>query len=180
VLVQVYYIGSDGAPLPIQTAAIDGRLERFGLHVDPSDCEYFKVNVRWETFEMMSPGAERSGERGPGYLYTCRVVSGADLRSYQQRARAKDLVFKRVEDACPSLFQPRGLLSDQNGQLWSRLYMNTDIRLWINNGWVKFVDPIRGGDPVVIGRESDWVRAPQSLYCGREKGLAFATEGKAN
>jgi hypothetical protein len=46
------------------------------------------------------------------------------------------------------------------------------LALWLNDeGWVRFADLIRGrGDFVSLGREEEWIAAPQKLICKRTGG----------
>ena len=43
------------------------------------------------------------------------------------REREVDIVFDRLEDACPTLFRPRHLVTVHEGDVWRRLYGGTDI-----------------------------------------------------
>ena len=67
-----------------------------------------------------------------------------------------------------------GFPRDTRGPISKRLYMNTDVVAWVSLGWVKFQEPMRGDDMVVLGRESDWLKAPLPLACGRRHGHYFA------
>ena len=82
----------------------------------------------------------------------------------------------RLEDACPALFQPRRVPTDMRGNTARRFYMNTDLTAWVSNGWVKFIDPARGDDMVLLGQASDWQRGSPRLACGRRDGHYFATQ----
>jgi hypothetical protein len=84
------------------------------------------------------------------------------------------LVFDRLEDACPQLFQPRRLVTVHYSDVWRRLYGATDIVAWISSGRVKFSDQIRPSGVVDVGSESDWAKAPLRLDCGRHDGVYFA------
>lgn len=86
-----------------------------------------------------------------------------------------DLVFDHLEDACPELFQPRRPRTENYGEYWRRLYINTDLTALVSHGSVKFLNPLRGGPTVYLGRESDWAKAPLPLTCGRRDGRYFAT-----
>jgi hypothetical protein len=150
----------------------DIALERFGLRVDASDCATI-------TARGVPPGLDIEREsstpveprpRDASYLVSCHVFAdNADHSALAARKRAADVVFDRLEDACPELFQPRGLRSDQLGTAWTRHYLNTDLMAWISHGTVTFDELLRG-DSVVVGRESDWAKAPLSLVCERRDG----------
>jgi hypothetical protein len=142
-------------------ARADIALERFGLRAEASDCA--TITVRGP------PPAERGGPPDMIYLVSCHVVpDNADHTALRARKRAVDIVFDRLEHACPELFQPRGLRSDQFGPAWARHYVNTDLTAWIYQGWVKFGNPSDAA--TLIGRESDWASAPLRLECGRHDG----------
>jgi hypothetical protein len=149
-------------------------LERFGLRADASDCATITVRGPPPDFGRSSMRAE-SQPPDMIYLVSCHVVpDNADRSALTARKRAVDIVFDRLEDACPELFQPRGLRSDQFGGAWARHYINTDLTAWISQGRVKFGTPIRGDAAALIGQESDWARAPLRLECGRHDGHYFA------
>jgi hypothetical protein len=154
----------------------DVALERFGLRVDASDCATITVHglppdVGVERQSSMPVEPRR---RNTTYLVSCHVVpDNADRSALAARKRAVDVVFDRLEEACPKLLQPRGLRSDQFGTAWTRHYLNTDLTAWISHGSVTFDETIRG-DSVLVGHESDWAKAPLRLACGRHDGHYFA------
>ena len=58
--------------------------------------------------------------------------------------------------------------------------LNTDLTAWFSYGWVKFADPVEGDSLVLVGRESDWAKAPMRLVCGRRGGGYFAKVLQSN
>jgi hypothetical protein len=102
------------------------------------------------------------------------VPDSTDRSALVARERAIDLVFDRLEDACPALFQPRRALTEHDRDIWRRLYVNTDLVALVSHGSVKFLNPLRGGQTVYLGLESDWAKAPPRLACGRQDGRYFA------
>ena len=64
--------------------------------------------------------------------------------------------------------------TDNYAGLWRRIYPNTDLVAWVNQGRVRFQDPTRGDEAVTLGRESDWLQAPLRLECGRRHAHYFA------
>lgn len=156
---------------------LDGVLERFRLRIDPSDCQAISVHGVPDEVKIVFRSVKVAPNETPGtmYLLSCRVVpSNVDQSPILARQREVDLVLNRVEDACPKLFQPKRPLTEHAGSRWMRLYVNTDLKVWVSKGWVKFVDAIRGDDAVYIGRESDWMHAPLRLACGRHDRHYFA------
>jgi hypothetical protein len=107
------------------------------------------------------------------FLVTCRVVPDtSDAPSLLANEREADLVFDRLERACPELFQPAAPITldfgdARRGYSWMRKYGNTDLRVLIIDGIVKFIDPLRGGPAIYLGRESDWQKSTLSLSCWR-------------
>jgi hypothetical protein len=157
---------------------VDDALQSFGLRTDMGDCATITVHglppdleIRYETSLPMEPQIRDSTS-----LVTCRVVPDTTDRSALiVRQRAVDLVFDRLEDACPKLFQPRRLVTVHDGAVWRRLYSSTDITAWVSYGRVKFGDPMRAGNGLIdVGRESDWAKAPLHLDCGSRNGVYFA------
>lgn len=161
------------APLP----EVDSLLQGFGLRSDMGDCATITVHglppaleIRYKTSLPQEPQ-----NRDTTYVTTCRVVPDTTDRSALiARQRAASLVFDRLEDACPDLFQPRRLVTVHYGDVWQRVYGASDIVAWISYGRVKFSDQIRPHGIIDVGSESDWAKAPLRLDCGRTKGVYFA------
>ncbi len=163
---------------PNETLArlVDGPLERFSLRADPRDCEVVAIPNTGFHLRLSEPvpGAH-DATRYTSYLLNCGVQKIA-AESDESRARHADidLVFDRIEDACPKLFAPRRLVTEHAGSHWQRFYVNTDLKMWINQGLVAFFEPTRGDDPIYLGSEADWLRGPLRVDCGRKDGHYFA------
>lgn len=168
---------SDDEQRKPRQSAVDDALARFGLRLNMSDCATIIVHGLPPepeiTFNSSEPIEQQT--RDTSYLASCQVVPDNTDRSAQiAREHAVDLVLDRVEDACPELFQPRRLRTEHYREIWRRLYINTDLVVLISHGSVKFFNPVRGGQMIYLGLESDWARAPQPLVCGRRDGRYFA------
>jgi hypothetical protein len=160
-------------PLP----QVDNLLQLFGLRADMDTCATITVHglppaleIRVETSLPQEPQS-----RDTTYLVTCRVgPDTSDRSAIVARQRAVNLVFDRLEDSCPQLFQPRRLLAVHYGVVWQRIYGATDIVAWVSHGRVKFSDQIRPNGLVDVGSESDWMKGPLRLECGKRDGVYFA------
>jgi hypothetical protein len=160
---------------------LDGALARFGLRIDASDCATIAVHglppepeITYTRSVPVKPVEQPL--RDTSFLTSCHVVPDDSDRSAQiARERAVDVVFDRVEDACPALFQPRRMRTENNGEVWRRLYLNTDLVMLIFRDSVRFSHPVRGGPMANLGRESDWAKGPLRLACGRRDGHYFAS-----
>ena len=165
------------------TPEVDDALRRFGLRTDMNDCVNITVHglsppleLRYETSLPIEPQS-----RDTTYLVTCRVVpDNSDLTVVLARQRAVDLVFDRIEDACPKLFRPRRLVTMNEGDVWRRRYGSTDISAWISHGRVKLADMIRPHGVMDIGSETAWTEAPLQLDCGSRNDFSFAHVVPAN
>jgi len=181
VLISGEKIYADDALREPRQSQVDDSLGTFGLRVDMSDCETITIHglqpALQITLESSVPAPEVSPEaRNTSYLVSCHVV--ADNRDHLAEVSVRqtaDLVLNRLEDACPALFQPRRPQTEHGGRAWIRRYVNTDLTAWISKGDVKFIQPIRGGKLIVVGREDDWAKAPPTLRCGRRDGVYFAS-----
>jgi hypothetical protein len=168
---------SKGGDAQASVAQVDTAVQWFGLRADMSDCPTITVHglppdlqVRLQTSLPQEPQ-----DRENTYVAACRLVSEPnDLSALIARRAAVDLVFHRLEDACPSLFQPRRLVSVNYGTTWQRIYGATDIVAWISHGRVRFSDQIRPHGVVDVGSETDWEKSPMRLECGRRDGIYFA------
>jgi hypothetical protein len=135
-----------------------------------------ELEIRYQTSLPQEPQ-----NRDTTYVATCRLIPDTTDRSaLSARQRAVNLVFDRLEDACPKLFQPRHLVTVHYGDVWRRLYGATDIVAWVSYGRVKFSDQIRPNGLIDVGSESDWAKAPLRLDCGKHKGVYFAHVLQAN
>lgn len=156
---------------------VDGALQWFGLRADVNDCDTIAVHglppqleIRFQTSVPLEPQ-----NRDTTYIAACRVIEeDKDLSASLARQRAVNIVFDRLEDACPELFQPRRLVTVNYGDVWRRLYGATDIVAWISHGRVKFSDQIRPHGLIDVGSESDWAKSPLRLDCGKRNGVYFA------
>lgn len=158
-------------------SSVDAALARFGLRVDPGDCARIALIGVPHDIVIAVKGARPQEAPPPDttYLTTCRVIPDhSDQSARLAQQRIADRVFDALEDACPQLFQPRHMLSEKTGATWQRLYLNTDLEARINGGWLRFFDPVRGEDPVLLGSVNEWLAQPPRLACWRHNGLYFA------
>ncbi len=169
---------ADGERRAPSLSQVNAALARFNLRVDAADCARITVHGLPPDLEptFATSAAFEPQSKDTTYMVSCRVVPDSADRSAEIAAQKQaDLVLDRLEDACPQLFQPRRPPTDTRGRTSKRLYMNTDVVAWVSIGWVKFQEPMRGDDMVVLGRESDWLKAPLPLTCGRRQGHYFAS-----
>jgi hypothetical protein len=162
-----------------QTPA-DDVLARFGLRIDPSDCATITAHglppdAQITTIQRSPIKPVDEQLRDTSYLQSCKLVpDNTDRSALIAREQAVDIVFDRLEDACPALFQPRRARTEHESDIWRRLYINTDLVAMVGHGSVKFLNPLRGGETVYLGLESEWAKAPAQLVCGRRDGRYFA------
>ena len=161
-------------------------LASFGLRADTSDCSTIVTrDIRARTRKVL-PGTLpinlpqlkdrvlRVPQSSDGYLIACRVVPDpAAALALANAEREPNLVFDRMEDECPRLFQPPRPVTKvfgdgHGGHIWAREYPVTDLTALLSGGLLRVADGLRGGRPDMLGRESDWARAPVPLACGRE------------
>jgi Glycosyltransferase family 87 len=159
---------------------VDQLLARFSLRIDPSDCQTIWAHGLPPPLEFgiagkNTPPSEQDPADASPFL-TCRVVN--DPEGYQRLMAEKapvDTALDHVEDACPQLLQARRPpLTEHVASVWRRVYYNTDLAVWVFQGEVTLQDTLRGDDPIDLGRESDWEKAPLKLVCGRRDGHYFA------
>jgi len=160
--------------LPSMSNAIDA-LEPFGLQLDTGHCA--RIIVHGVSSPMLgtttgrAPRTPSAAQMNVGYFITCRVVAGMARDPVLHTAEsAANLVFDRLEDACPLLFQPRRpatfLMGDEaHGYVWARQYPNTDIFALLARGRLQFQPFLRQAG--YAGQQSDWEKAPLRLSCGR-------------
>lgn len=171
---------------------IDDTLTHFGLRVDTHDCATIvvrdmdgsKLHVLPATLPIYVPqlqGKKIEIPVSPDYhLITCRaIVDPATHADLADGERAANLVFARLEDACPTIFQPAGVVTEDfgdphHGFYWVRNYTSTGMETVIVHGSVELVDAVRGGWAIHLGRETAWERAPMRLVCGRSHDRYYA------
>ena len=172
---KMYEDREGGSP---RRSQVDMAVGRFGLRVDSTDCTTLVVNDLPRELEITleSSMPTRQEPRGKTVLVSCHLVP--DLSDEPARFAAlqgsKDLVLDRLEDACPTLFQPRRPYTEYNGYFWMRRYTGTDLTAWVSHGAVKFLQGIRGADLVHVGSEAAWAAAPLHLDCGRHNEVYYA------
>ena len=165
-------------------AQIDGALQRLGLRVDLADCAAIAVHGLPPDFEITigSHVAQAPLNKDTSYIVSCAVVPAvADQAAFLARQREVDVIFDRLEDTCPLLFQPRRMQTEHPGTMWLRNYLTTDVIAWVDHGEVEYRDLIRGrGEVRHLGKEIDWARGPLPLACFRRDGEFFAVPGRPN
>lgn len=150
-------------------------LRRFGLRVDATDCDYFSVdaNLRGIVGAAVAKEAGRAVEPRQHFL-TCRLLPAPEAaEAYAREVRDVDVVFDRVEDACPNLFHPRRPVTEQRSAWFRTYHMGSELQLWIEGGTVKYSHPVAGGDAIEIGTVAQWTRAPLKIDCSRKSAPAF-------
>jgi hypothetical protein len=174
VLMSTRHPWPDATQLQQFSFGVAGLLEPFALQVDPSDCATIVLHGAG------SPSGIKGADSGPAsvlpqdtYFLTCHLVSrsakGPELAAQR---RAMDLVFDRLEDACPELLQPRRMWTEHPGERWQRIYMNTDLIVWTEGGQILARNPFRAEPPVFLGTVSGWAATSFQLACGRSNGRA--------
>jgi hypothetical protein len=161
---------------------VDDTLRPYGLRVDMSDCETITVQglrpMVWRPLGSPLPGpiiASTGKFRYMNYLASCHLVADTSDRSQEMEARrAIDVVLNRLEDACPTLFQPPRPRTEHINHVWMRTYGATDLQAWVVEGDVKFIDPTRDVREIFVGREEAWTNGPLPIECGRLHGRYFA------
>jgi hypothetical protein len=155
---------------------LDDALQGFGLRMDMHQCATITVHglpaepeIRYANSSFLEPQ-----NRDETYLVTCGLVP--DTRNPSAiiaRRHAVDIVFDRLEDACPRLFSPSRMFTVHEGDIWRRSYAGSDISAWINRGRVKVQNFMRPTGIIDIGAESDWAKGPVQLECGSHNGVYF-------
>jgi len=155
---------------------VDQALARFSLRVDDADCQTITVVGVPPDLEISFGSANLSRPAQPvRNLVSCHIVADdTDHTAELAEQHIADRVFDRIEEACPQLFQPRGVLTEHIGTVWQRLYINTDLQARISGDFVRFFDPAHGDDPILLGRKSEWLTIPPRLECERRNGHFFA------
>jgi hypothetical protein len=182
VLIRGERLYRDGEGRTPNRTQINNALRPFSLRVDESDCAAITVHGLPAdldfTIATSQPAVPQSLDTT--YLLTCRVTQDKTDYSAQMPARRDaDLALDHLEDACPALFQPRRPRTEYSGDGGLRRYGGSDLTAWVSYGSVKFLQPMVGGDVANLGRESDWVKAPIQLRCGRRNGRFFASPLKS-
>jgi hypothetical protein len=165
-------------------ANINDALEPFGLRADTDRCARIVVpaapKVHVVTVGRAIPNLPRSNWYTL-YLITCDVVSNGGVYGTMPPAgRSARRVLDHLEDACPSVLQPRGSVTFHvnakgNRDDWVRSYANTDVDAWVNGGRVYFQAALGGDRAHDLGPASAWEKTPlPRIACGRMKdGLFF-------
>jgi hypothetical protein len=155
---------------------VDDAVEPFGLRVDANSCARIVARasptLEVVTFGRMLPRLPQSAWY-TRYLVACRLVPDtAQQQTSALMQRTADLVLDRVEDACPSLFQPRRpetyfIGSKVDDYFWVRRYTNTGVMAWVHHGRVGFEKVIGDNRVQDGGSELAWERSPLQVVCGR-------------
>jgi hypothetical protein len=186
-----------GNPHPvISLAGVNYALQSFGLRSNAGDCATIVASDQGpqplgvtvvDPMPASTPPTEgASGAKTPiaqpeaGYFATCSVVPDpVNHEALTDGEHKAELIFDRLEDACPAVFQPRRPVTVYFGEkfgapIWARRYLNTNITAWIARGWVQFIDPVRGGPAQYIAPISGFEKTSPRFECGRRDGGYYA------
>jgi hypothetical protein len=171
----------DEARLDPRQSDVDEALGTMGLRVDMSDCQTITLDglrpqiLRPLQTSLPEPPRVAGPSRYKSYLTTCHVIEDTrdQLRGMAER-RAADIIFDRLEDACPQLFQGRRTESIHEGDAWLRRYPQTDLVAWVSKGNLMFMDTARNSAEFPLGSARDWAVATQAVQCGRRHSKYFA------
>ena len=182
-----------GDPHPvISVSGADDALEPFGLRADTRDCVTIIVSDAGPQpnpitdSSKSAPSAVARLHGAPlarpntAYLAACRVVPHVTSRPEMGGSASRaNLIFDRLEDACPRLFQPARPVTvyygeKDNNYIWARRYLNTNLTAWISGGWVHFIDPTRGGPAQYIGSVRDFEKGTPRITCTRQDERYYA------
>ncbi len=177
-----YPLGPDGA----NGAHVQALIRRFSPRLmvlarvgRPQDERLPVVSGIPEAADILQSLALRAVPKGcvtfvaAGYLVACRVVAyPTSLTGLTAGKRKAEAALDRLEDACPTLFQPARPLTQYFGtvghdEIWSRRYLNTNLTAWVNRGWVAYIDPLRGGGARYIAPEAEFDDPHLRIECGR-------------
>jgi hypothetical protein len=105
-------------------------------------------------------------------LFSCALQPGTHLSAdYVRTSDRLTAVFRRIEAACPLLFGPPGWRFERKGGMWSRTYMNTDMKLYTAKGRMFYSRLEYGPFDVDIGSIEDWESGKGNLRCERPPAL---------
>lgn len=188
---------SGGNAKSISVTTQNAALLAFGLRAQGDRCETivvpnegpqlwnFKTKDsppgRGRPASAMRPTSPHATSSNTGFLAVCPIVPDhTDHSAMLPGKRLADRALDRLEDSCPAVFQPRRPVTQYYGKshrtdIWARRYTNTNLTAWVSDGWVKFLDPLRGGTVAYIGPESAFDSAkPLQMACGRSDERFFA------
>jgi Glycosyltransferase family 87 len=181
VLVGGDQIYPDSALRTPRLSDVDDALSTFDLRVDMTDCETITVRglrpMVWWPLESSAPAptAPMGKFKYTSHLASCHLIADTRDKSPEiAERRAVDVVLNRLEDACPSLFQPRRTQTEHINGVWLRVYPATDLAASVGQGQVKFLSTLGGPRGIAVGSEEAWARAPLQLECGRRNGSYYA------
>ena len=195
VLVRVVHLQDDHSPVVADLSAADYALVPFALRADASECSTIMIRDQGQQTRLFigavhaAGGGAAAGAEAPrtaklsnaGYVADCRVVPyvGADSKRLASERQA-NLVLDRLEDICPEVFQPARAVtqyfgpSRHHGDIWGRRYLNTSLTAWVSDGWVAYIDPLRGGPAAYVGPVSAFATGNVHMVCGRRNERYYA------
>ena len=175
-LILITSVRGDGSPIAPNLEIAGGKLARFGLKLNERKCETVRVRGRSDAIPVTGGDGVESERSEDAWMYwlSCPIVAGEGPNASERAEKARmDLVFDRIEAACPNIFSPRGAPTERSGPLWQRTYSNSDTGIWSGPLGIHFYNSLIGGDPVPVGRLEDWEREPQPIDCSRRYMRAF-------
>jgi len=137
-------------------SAFDPVVGRLGFEINANDCELIELKFSPRSREPSGVGNSRFVT---SMMVSCALTpSVAARRRYEQAVVPIDTVLNRIEDRCPELFSPARPLTEQWTNGWSRYYTATDMRVYVTDGRVFYIDTYRLGPAIEVGRVDDWIR----------------------
>lgn len=195
VLARVPRLVDDHSPVTADLSGADDALAPFDLRADARDCSMILIRDQGQAMRMFvgaasvggaaataQPAAPRTAKlTNTGYVADCGVVpyAGMDAKQLASERRA-NAVLDRLEDACPQLFKPARAVTQYFGptkhhdDIWARRYLDTTLTAWVSDGWVRFIDPLRGGAAAHVGPVTAFESGNLQMICGRRDGRYYA------
>ncbi len=131
---------------------------RLGLESDGRPCEIVEIG---DVLGRSMHGAGVQTATAASALLACGLRHTATLLNPPESI---DRVFNMIEQACPQRFAPNGQLTVPSYNTWMRIYVNSDVMLWIGNGhlWYR---PWNGGESIPLGTLDAWLSGHGQIDC---------------
>ena len=142
-------------------SSANNMLSRFGLEIDPGDCEL--ITTAGMSHEL---GNDYTGGDERRQLRTCKLRPAVEDESLKAERREVKELFESVVRWCPKLFKPTYTVVEKTPSGWFSTYADSDSTIRLDNGDLAVTQPHTSA-VIALGNVADWKQNKHAVDCAK-------------